>query len=277
LPSIQTVTSRPWATRTTMKPLHTSPSLPQTGHSSHDDVRSEDRLNMLSHELRTPLAIISGYSEMLEEEAGRELGHLTRPIRDAIGRMQHVVDSLLEYEEARTIATPQAVAAQPSHGVEGSRIPLDHLIGRTIQKVQRRHGDTTVSVMVQVDNSISLPTDVGDALAGALNHVLDNAFKFARHSIRVMTSERAGMLSIQVRDDGEGLPSRSVAVFAPFQQGTNGLSREQSGLGMGLFLAKRSLGQVSGTIKLSSNGEETGTTATLSVPVAARGSMRRAA
>lgn len=232
---------------------------------------------MLSHELKTPLAIISGYSEMLEEEAGHDLEHLTRPIRNAIGRMQHVVESLIEYEKARISSPGRERTSVPAPRAAGSRIPLDHLIGRTIQKVQRRHAEAAIHVLVQVTDSVSLPTDVGDALANALNHVLDNAFKFSRSAVRLTTTERNGRLSIDVRDDGPGLPESSVAVFAPFEQGTRGLSREQSGLGMGLFLAKRSLGHVSGSITLRSNGKEAGATATLSVPVPSVGVVRKAA
>lgn len=235
--------------------------------------RSEDRLNMLSHELRTPLAIISGYAEVLQEEAGMDLDHLTRPIRDAVSRMQHVVDSLIDYEQVRTRSSVPPAAPR----VEGSRIPLDHLVGRMVQKVQRRYSESGVNIMVQVGESVSLPTDVADALGAALNHVLDNAIKFAERSVRLSAKVDGNRLQVVVQDDGPGLPPTSVAVFAPFQQGSNGLTREQSGLGMGLFLAKRSLGQISGAIKLANTAESNGTTAVISIPVPETPMLRRAA
>lgn len=265
MPSIQTVTSRHTASNMTMK-------LPQSTQEQHQE-HSEHRLNMLSHELRTPLTIISGYAEMLQEEAGVDLEHLTRPIRDAVARMQHVVDSLIDYEQVRTTTTTESALPR----VEGSRIPLDHLLGRVSQKVQRRHTESKVNFTMQVADSVSLPTDIAGAVGSALNHVLDNAIKFADQTVRLSAGFDGSRLQITVQDDGPGLPPKSVAVFAPFQQGTIGLTREQSGLGMGLYLAKRSLGQVSGDIALNGNDETGGTTVTLSVPIPAAPALRLAA
>lgn len=232
-----------------------------------------DRVNALSHELRTPLAIISGYAEILEDETGEEHVHLTHPIREAVERMRHVVDSIVAYEQSKQPAPVRAIAPR----VEGSRIPLDHLVGRTIDKVQRRHPDADVHILRQLDHTASLPTDLADALSEALNHVLDNAVKFASQSIHVTASMEQGELTLSVQDDGPGLPGKSVAVFAPFQQGSTGLNREKGGLGMGLFLAKRSLTQVSGSIQLSDLAGRAGTRATMRIPMPEQGTLRRAA
>ncbi len=230
-------------------------------------------MNMLSHELRTPLAIIAGYADLLQDEAGEDLGHLTEPIRTAVERMQHVVDSLLAYEASRTEATITPLAPR----VEGSRIPLDHLVGRTMQKVQRRHPDAHAHIAMQLEHSVSLPTDVADALSTALEHVLDNAVKFSHQHIHVSSSSDEHDITLTVRDDGPGLPEKSIAIFSPFQQGTSGLDREQGGLGMGLFLAKRSLKQVAGSIQLSGNEGGTGATATIRIPVPVQPALRRVA
>lgn len=234
-----------------------------------------DRLNALSHELRTPLAIISGYAEMLEEETGTDHAHLTRPIRDAVERMSHVVDSLVAYEQSRQHASVRTIAPR----VEGTRIPLDHLVGRTIQHVQRRHPESSVNILRQLEHSISMPTDLADALSDSLNHVLDNAVKFATSSVQVSATMEQDELVLTVQDDGPGLPGKSVAVFAPFQQGSTGLNREKGGLGMGLFLAKRSLTQVSGSIQLgkADTAGHAGTKATIRVPMPTQGTLRRAA
>ena len=252
-----------------------NPSMSSASHNpSQSSKKGEnDRVNALSHELRTPLAIISGYAEMLEEETGSEHAHLTRPIRDAVERLLHVVDSVVAYEQTRQPARVHSIAPR----VEGTRIPLNHLVGRTIEKVQRRHPESSAQIMRQLDHGISLPTDLADVLSESLNHVLDNAVKYADESIRIIASIEEGALTLSVQDDGPGLPGKSVAVFAPFQQGSTGLNREKGGLGMGLFLAKRSLNQVSGSIQLSELEGRTGTRATIRIPMPTQGVLRRAA
>lgn len=131
--------------------------------------------------------------------------------------------------------------------------------------------------MREIDHTVSLPTDLADALSEALNHVLDNAVKFAVQSIRVQATTQDGALTLTVQDDGPGLPGTSVAVFAPFQQGSSGLNREKGGLGMGLFLAKRSLKQVSGSIQMADIEGRSGTQATIRIPMPEQGTLRRAA
>ena len=232
-----------------------------------------DRVNALSHELRTPLAIISGYAEILEEETGGEHEHLTRPIRDAVERLRHVVESVVAYEQSRQPAPVHSIAPR----VQGTRVPLDHLVGRTIEKVQRRHPESHAHIMRKLDHSVSLPTDLADVLSESLNHVLDNAMKFADESIRVSASIEHGSLTLSVQYDGPGLPGKSIAVFTPFQQGSSGLNRQKGGLGMGLFLAKRSLTQVSGSIQLTDLEGRSGTQATIRIPIPEQGSLRLAA
>jgi len=248
-----------------------------------------DQRNVLSHELRTPLAIISGYAQMLEQEAAGELSHLTEPILRATERMTRVVDALLSFEEelksTRMELPSQALDVSHATGVNvielasASRVPTVHMVNRIVKTVSARHTDCNVDIVVDVAPDLSLPTSVSRALSKALDQTIDNAIKFTENGkVRIEARHVGEQLIIEVIDEGPGLPKGTLPLFAPLKQGSKGLDRSSEGLGMGLFLAKKSLTSISGTIKLRSNAPALGATAVLSIPhTTVSGALRKAA
>lgn len=243
----------------------------------------EEQRNVLSHELRTPLAIISGYAQMLEQEASGELAHLTEPILRAAQRMTRTVDALMSLEadlaSSRSETPSHSATVNVVELASASRVPSVHMVNRIVHAVAARHTECDVEVAVDLDPDLSLSAPVSSALSKALDHVLDNAIKFTgRGKVRVRARHIGEQLIFEVVDEGPGLPEGSLALFAPLKQGSSGLNRSNEGLGMGLFLAKKSLTSISGTIKLHSNAPSSGATAVLTIPHApASVSVRKAA
>ena len=83
-------------------------------------------------------------------------------------------------------------------------------------------------------------------------------------------------ITIEVTDEGIGLPDNTAQLFDPFIQGSAGLDRSHDGLGLGLSLAQKAAGRLSGSITLH-NRSEGGTLARLTFRRFAHVSVRRAA
>jgi signal transduction histidine kinase len=95
-------------------------------------------------------------------------------------------------------------------------------------------------IIVQADRQL---------LASAVGNVLSNAFKFTKPGghVTMRTVVTAEKVSIEVEDECGGLPrGRAEELFRPFEQ----RSRDRSGLGLGLAIARQAIGACGGTISV---------------------------
>jgi signal transduction histidine kinase len=84
-------------------------------------------------------------------------------------------------------------------------------------------------------------------LASAVSNLLQNAFKFTRKGSRVQLSvgQTAGRVSIEVRDECEGLPDHMVkGPFRPFAQH----AQDRSGMGLGLSVSRKGVEACGGSL-----------------------------
>jgi signal transduction histidine kinase len=94
-----------------------------------------------------------------------------------------------------------------------------------------------------------------DALAQVLGNLLDNALKYTgeekRIAIRVRTEERSMIFSVE--DNGIGLSAEErTAIFRPFFQADQRLSRTREGCGLGLAIVQRIVDAHGGEISVAS-------------------------
>jgi CheY-like chemotaxis protein len=106
-------------------------------------------------------------------------------------------------------------------------------------------------------------------------NLLKNAIKFspagAQIGLRGFAEE--GSLKVEVRDQGIGVEAEDVdRIFLPFEQRLGGPRRaSESGLGLGLAIAKAIVEMHGGKIALTSDGAGKGATFTVTLPVAQEG------
>jgi CheY-like chemotaxis protein len=106
-------------------------------------------------------------------------------------------------------------------------------------------------------------------LAQVIANLLTNAAKYTPHagriSLRVQSS--TSKVEITVKDNGIGIePSLLPHVFDLFVQGRQGIDRAVGGLGLGLAIAKSLLEMHGGSIRVHSDGANTGSEFTLELP-----------
>lgn len=225
-------------------------------------VRPTEIVGIVSHELRTPLATILGCGELLEDDAesAANVAVYAKRIRMAGEALRDVVTDLMEFSKLslveRDVNVRTVSLRQLWKEAEACCMPL---------------GGPTVSLEWQR----SLPERLVDVDAAkvtrALRHVVGNAVKFTeRGTVRVRAQLQSGMLIIIVQDPGIGIAAPHLPhIFEPFWQVDSSLVRQHGGTGLGLFLARRSLQQIGGTIEVTSR-LGSGSTFVLTVPCAPR-------
>jgi signal transduction histidine kinase len=194
----------------------------------------DDFLAMLSHELRNPLTPIRTAIRLL-----RVLGppdpklHHARDIIDRqISHMVRLVDDLLD-------------ASRITRGkitLEKAPVRLGDVIAQAVEMVRPLIDRKAHELGVEVPpESIWLEADEA-RLVQAVSNLLTNATKFTPTggTITLTAGERNGKAVLSVRDTGIGIAVDALdRVFEPFVQEDVTLERQQSGLGVGLTLAKR--------------------------------------
>ncbi|HSV47174.1 MAG TPA: PAS domain S-box protein [Ramlibacter sp.] len=233
-----------------------------------DDLeRSSRRMNeflaMLGHELRNPLAPIRNAVSIMQLET------LTTPAlrncRDIIDRqLTHVtrlVDDLLDVGRLNT----------GKISLRRELVRLDDVVARSVEAVRplaqaRRHQLSVQMPAVPLYLNCD-PT----RLAQILQNLLVNAAKYTPDGghIEVGAQLQDRLVSISVRDNGRGLtPDELERVFGLFMQGESSAVPNESGLGIGLTLARTLAEMHGGTVEGFSLGRGQGSVFTCRLPAA---------
>lgn len=219
-------------------------------------------LSALGHDLRTPLtAAKAAVSSLRAEDVGfspEDTAELLATVEESIDQLTALVGNLLDSSRlAAGVVQPQL-----------STVYIEEVVQRALISIGNH---TTVfgrgsldRVKVEV-NGTSAMADAG-LLERVLSNLIDNALRYARHSVVRVNAGRVGTrVLINVIDEGPGI-ARDVMerIFEPFQR--LGDSDNTTGLGLGLSVAKGFVEAMGGTIQV---GDTPGGGLTMSIDLAA--------
>jgi len=185
-------------------------------------------ISLVSHDLRSPLTVVRGYLDILERhptDAERAASAIERA-REAIGRMEVLLDDLLSATRAERILAPRIMR------------PLDAMHLATSVAESLRVGATqTIEVRAAETTHV-----LGDRLRleQALTNLVANAIKYAPEgSVIDVVVERAGeRVLFAVEDHGPGVPEESrERVFERFTR-LDERGRTTPGVGLGLYIVR---------------------------------------
>jgi PAS domain S-box-containing protein len=223
--------------------------------------RMSEFLAMLAHELRNPLAPIRNAITILQLEPSPS--PLVRSSRDMIDRqlshMTRLVDDLLDVGRLTT----------GKIRFKAEQVSYNQVVARSLEAVRplmdaRRHRLTTdipaTPMLVQ-----------GDAtrLAQVLQNLLINAAKFTPEAgqIELKVWQDGTQLYTSVTDTGVGLSTLALSqIFELFSQGDAQTAARESGLGIGLTLARSLVEMHGGTLSAESEGPGRGSRFTFFLP-----------
>ena len=192
-------------------------------------------LAVMSHELRTPLNAIDGYAEILEMGIR---GDLTPEQREDVGRIRKsqrhllgLINEVLNYTRVEGGTVTYDISDVSVPDILSS---CEALIAPQMSAKGLRFD------MSLCDPSWTVRADP-EKLRQVILNLLSNAIKFTDRGGRVALAcscTNDGSV-ITVSDTGRGIPADQVErIFEPFVQVDAGLTRTQSGVGLGLAISR---------------------------------------
>jgi len=223
----------------------------------------DDFLATFSHELRTPLNAILGYSRMLQSgviTAGAKQKRALQTVERNATVLSQIVEDVLDV--SRIVSGKLRLNIEP--------VDLPHVVKQAIETVRPAVDAKHIRVETIVDPGATPVSGDPDRLQQIVWNLLSNAVKFTPKGGRVQIRlERINShVEITVSDSGIGIdPDFLPHIFERFRQADSGTSREHTGLGLGLGIARHLVELHGGTIHATSDGEGHGATFQVRLPV----------
>ncbi|MCR9198569.1 MAG: PAS domain S-box protein [Planctomycetaceae bacterium] len=206
-------------------------------------------LATVSHEMRTPLHAINGALELIVTASDSDDG-LLQTCQESATSLRRLIDDILDCSQME------------SGHLRLKNAPL--LIRDVVDQCVRRFAKAADAAGIRIDAIIdeSVPESVqGDAerLIQVLTNLLSNSLKFTTQgsvSLAVRLEHRSRdrcRLCFEVIDTGVGIhPDHKDRIFRIFQQADNSMHRPAGGLGLGLWISRRIVESMKGTIDVES-------------------------
>lgn len=234
-------------------------------------------LSTMSHELRTPLNSILILSNSLADNKHGNLNEKqvehARVINSAGSDLLTLINDILDIakvEEGKMQLTVEPLAT--SELADHFRRSFEHVA---------QHKGIALNVSVQPDAPAMLFSD-RQRLEQVLRNFFSNALKFTHQgSVSLDISlapadirfnrikpDAGPVVAFAIRDTGIGVPKdKQDIIFEAFQQADGTTSRKYGGTGLGLTISREFSHLLGGEVQLFSEGEGTGCTFTLYLPV----------
>ncbi len=172
----------------------------------------------------------------------------------------------LQLIQAALEVTRSEIHASP---IEGRELVLGDFLDQLRREIEVIQNGRGLPVHWQVPAQLpALRTDAVK-LRMILKNLVTNALKFTEQGSITVKAERAGRrVRLSVSDTGIGIPAEELPhLFEPFRQAHAQLSRGAGGAGLGLFIVRRLVELLGGTITVASTPGK-GTTFAVELPVA---------
>jgi len=232
------------------------------------DRRKDEFLATLAHELRNPLAPlrtslelirIAGNTPAVVEEVREEM-------EEQLMLLVRLVDDLLDV--SRITSGKIRLQRQTTE--------LATLVTRAVQANRTAIEERQIDLSIDMPDTRVLIESDPVRFVQVISNVLHNAIKFSDQGGRISISAElassdtgAREVTVRIADSGIGISSEMLPrVFDLFTQDDTTSQRSQTGLGIGLALARRLIEMHGGSIDAHSDGPGRGSTFTLRMPVA---------
>jgi PAS domain S-box-containing protein len=207
-------------------------------------------VSMVSHDLRTPLSAIIGYADMLRESV---YGPLSRKQLDAMERIAanaqrqlSMINNILD--QTRIEAGKLTLHIAP---FDPRKLLADT---ESVMGVLTRSKGLEIRYQIDADVPAQLPGDQ-QRLHQIIVNLVNNAIKFTEQgsvTVRIYRPDPQHW-ALDVTDTGPGIPPEAQSyIFEPFRQVDGSITREHTGVGLGLSIVKQLTTLMGGQVELTS-------------------------
>jgi PAS domain S-box-containing protein len=226
----------------------------------------EDFVARVSHELRTPLSPLRGYAQILLDAGDRVTPEkrtmMLQTMVERVGHLERLIEDLL------LVSKVASGALSPADEVTAEAADVAAVVARTSEWVDRDHPEREVRVRVDGDGHVAWADSL--RVGQIVTNLVKNACKYATPGTPVdVTVSRSGEeVRVDVTDHGPGVPEDKLeAIFDRFHRLEDPQRMRTSGLGLGLYIARRLATAMGGELTVTSK-RGSGSTFSLTLPAA---------
>ena len=194
------------------------------------DMRQEFTSNV-SHELKSPLAVISGYSELIENgmASGQDVLRFAAEIHKSAGRLLTLINDTIRLSELDVI----------DRDISFEELDLYEIARDSVEILQFRAEER--SVMLSMEGGSCMMQGDKQMIEELVYNLCDNALNYNKigGSVTVSAKYVEGRPVLRVRDTGIGIPKESQdRIFERFYRVDKSRSKSTGGTGLGLAIVK---------------------------------------
>jgi signal transduction histidine kinase len=205
-------------------------------------------LAVIAHELRSSVHVILGYDELLldgdfgslspaQADTARRIGRSARHLSD-------LIDNTLSLSRVEASALPITIR----------EVDVADVVGEVANETTSLWEHDELQLRWHVDDGLApLHTDPAK-LRLVLRNLVGNAVKFTeRGEVRIRARACGDGIEIAVSDSGPGIaPEKIDEIFEQFRQAGAQAAHGRPGLGLGLYIVRRMLEALGGTVRVES-------------------------
>ncbi|WP_139276004.1 sensor histidine kinase [Pararhizobium antarcticum] len=211
-----------------------------------------------SHDLRSPIAsslgLLSIARDMIETNATEELKPVLGRIETSFRKLDHLIQNIISLTRTKAMEETE------------SRIPIAHVVRETLDRLYYMENAGRLRIDIAIDDDLTILRKAS-RFQIIIDNLLSNAIKYqdpakADPEIRIGAAIDDGNLVLTVADNGLGVePGSEHLLFQMFKR----LHPQHSfGSGLGLYILKKSVEQLGGTV--SYNRLQEGSLFTVTLP-----------
>lgn len=213
------------------------------------DATKDEFISMASHQLRTPLTGIKGYVSMvLEGDAGKITDKQRQLLEQAFGSSERMVRLISDFLNVSRLQTGKFVIdAHPTN--------LTNIVQEEVESLRQLAESHSLQLSCSVPKYLPELMIDGDKLRQVIMNFIDNAIYYSpdRSTIAVKLLVRGDDVVLEVHDRGIGVPADvQKKLFTKFFRADNARKQRPDGTGVGLFLAKKVVTAMHGSIVFES-------------------------
>jgi signal transduction histidine kinase len=207
----------------------------------------------ISHDLKGPISSLQGLYNLAKMEVRDEpaLAYIERKHQQVL-RLNTIINGLIHLTKLSDTTLPK------------EKIDFHKMIDDCIASFDELENSKNIEFRKQIDTSLHFYSE-WTLLNAIVQNLIENAIKYSRREapfIEVSVSSDDASVRLVVKDNGLGIPAANQSkIFDMFYRATH----NAAGTGLGLYILKRSVDRLQGTVQVESE-EGAGSTFTVLLP-----------
>jgi len=221
-------------------------------------------LSFATHQIRSPLTAIRGYASMLINGDYEEINEKQKqPIQTILRSSEDLIKIVNDFLNVSRIE-------QGRMKYDKKHINVIDLVKEVVNEYKPNVQERGLELMYKnpyEDDVITIDADK-HKLKQVFGNIIDNSIKYTnKGSITISVKKKDSIIHIEISDTGIGMnPDELEKIFKMFERGSDASKTNESGTGLGIYLARNITEAHGGTLHAESDGQGKGSTFVVRLP-----------